>query len=284
MNRAAFYDAIRADINLTTRNVVGFEKHLDYVEAHAIALDKASYALATSSWETALTLHPVREYGSETYLRSKKYWPHVGMGLIQVTWRDNYIKAARLLGLPDTFFLDDPKRLLEWRYALPLLFKGMETGLYTGRKLDDYLDGVDESDAEDLREFSNARRIVNGTDKAVTIGKRALVFERGLKAAGYVPGAPVAAPVELPVEQRQPADGLTDEVDEERPPAPPGGGGKGKGAAIGGTVVAVGAGGAAIAADNDQFAGVILAVVIVAAIAVGAFFIIRRGRSAKKGK
>ena len=185
MNRAAFFDAIRDDINLTTENVVGFEKHLDYGEEHNIRLDKMAYALATSSWETAMTLRPIREYGSETYLRSKRYYPHVGMGLIQVTWRENYIKAAKLLGLPANFFVDDPRRLLEWKYALPLLFKGMETGLYTGKKLDDYLDGIDESDAEDLREFVNARRIVNGTDQQVVIGKRALVFERGLKAMGW---------------------------------------------------------------------------------------------------
>ncbi|MEP0323322.1 hypothetical protein [Bauldia litoralis] len=197
MDRAAFYDAIRDDINLTNQNVVGFDKHLDYIEERGIRLDKAAYGLATSSWETALTLHPIREYGSDKYLRSKKYWPYVGRGLIQVTWKENYIKAAKLLGLPSDIFVDDPAKLLEWDYALPLLFKGMEVGLYTGKDLDDYLDGVDESDAEDLREFSNARRIVNGTDKQVTIGKRALVFERGLKAAGY-PWDGVDAPSPTP--------------------------------------------------------------------------------------
>lgn len=217
MDRAAFYDAIRHDINLTMQNVVGFEKHLDYIEANGVRLDKAANALAESSWETALTMHPIREYGSEAYLRSKKYWPCVGMGLMQVTWRDNYIKAARLLGLPDDFFLKAPRKLLEWQYALPLLFRGMEVGLYTGKKVDDYLDGIDEPDAEDLREYTNARRVVNGTDKAATIGKRALVFERGLKAAGYPWQGAVARPV-APV---PPSDGTLGDPDPETPPGPP---------------------------------------------------------------
>ena len=208
MDRAVFYDAIRDEINLTTQNVTGFEKHLDYIEANAIRLDKAAYALATSSWETAMTLHPIREYGSERYLRSKRYWPYVGRGLIQVTWKENYVKAAKLLGLSTNTFVADPERLLEWRYALPLLFKGMEVGLYTGKKLDDYLDGRDEGDSEDLREFTNARRIVNGTDKAATIARRALVFERGLKAAKYMPGQP-----------DDPQDGDTG-IDDEKPDDP----------------------------------------------------------------
>ena len=185
MKRSAFYDSIRPRINLTTENVVGFEKHLDYIEANGIPLDKAAYALATSSWETGLRMTPINEGGSERYLRSKKYWPYFGRGLIQVTWRENYIKAARLLGLPENTFIVTPARLLKWQYALPLLFKGMETGLYTGKKLDDYVDGIDESDAEDLREFTNARRIVNVLDRAALIGQRAIVFEHALKDAGW---------------------------------------------------------------------------------------------------
>jgi putative chitinase len=65
------------------------------------------------------------------------------------------------------------------------MFLGMEQGFYTGKSLDDYIDDIDESDDEDLREFANARRIVNGTDKQVTIGKLALRFERALKAGKY---------------------------------------------------------------------------------------------------
>lgn len=202
MDRKAFYDALRPHVNLTTENVAGMERVLTYGELRKTLLNSFAYALATAWWETAQTMHPIREYGSEKYLRSKKYWPYVGMGLIQVTWEANYRKAARLLGLPEDTFVLAPSLLLEWEHALPLLFKGMETGLYTGKKLADYIDEIDEPDDEDLREYVNARRIVNGTDKATAIGKLALRFEAALKAAGYgqdvdqEPAPPVPPPAD----------------------------------------------------------------------------------------
>ena len=67
-------------------------------------------------------------------------------------------------------------------YSVKIIFDGMENGWFTTKKLDDYIDDIDEPDSEDLREFSNARRIVNGTDKASTIGKLALSFEKAIKA------------------------------------------------------------------------------------------------------
>lgn len=83
----------------------------------------------------------------------------------------------------------EPEVFLEWKVALPALFIGMQKGLYTGKDLDDYIDEVDENDREDLREYKNARRIVNATDKALTIGKLALGFEKCLKKAKYVANA-----------------------------------------------------------------------------------------------
>lgn len=185
MNRAAFYDAIRPDINLTTENVPGFDKHLDYGIETRVRLDKMAYALATSSWETGNLMRPVTEahWLSENWRKKNlRYYPWHGRGLIQTTWEENYRTMSKVLGVN---LLDEPDLLLEWNYALPALFVGMEQGLYTGKAFDDYLDGVDESDAEDLREYANARRIVNGSDKQIIIGKRALAFERGLKAMGW---------------------------------------------------------------------------------------------------
>ena len=201
IDKAKFYDSIRSKINLTTQNVVGFDKHLDYIEQHGIPVDKAAYALATSSWETNMTMHPVKEayWLSEDWRkRNLRYYPWYGRGLVQVTWEDNYRKMGKELGVD---FIVNPNLMLEWEYALPALFVGMEKGLYTGKDLDDYVDGIDESDAEDLREYTNARRIVNGTDRAVDIAKRAIIFEHGLRDAGYVAGAPVVVPpvVEPPV-------------------------------------------------------------------------------------
>lgn len=146
----------------------------------------AAYVLATAYHETAHTMKPVREYGGETYLRSKKYYPYVGMGYVQLTWKENYQKASKILGVD---FVKDPKKLLEPRYAVVILVTGMKEGWFTGKSLKDYIDNIDEDDKEDLREFSNARRIVNGTDKQVHIGQLALQYEKALKASGYALGA-----------------------------------------------------------------------------------------------
>ncbi|MHA1554814.1 MAG: glycoside hydrolase family 19 protein [Alphaproteobacteria bacterium] len=215
MNRKAFFDALRPYVNLTRENVAGAERILTYGEKQGTPRNDFAYALATAWWETGQRMQPITEYGSRRYLRSKKYWPFVGRGLIQVTWDYNYRKAAKSLELPLSTFMNEPNLLLEWKYALPLLFVGLETGMYTGKALDDYIDDIDEPDDEDLREYVAARRIVNGTDKARTIGQLALHFEHALIAAGYtVDGGrgPLTQPVPPP-----PAPPVTREPD--RPPA-----------------------------------------------------------------
>ncbi len=85
---------------------------------------------------------------------------------------------------------------MEPRHSVNILFDGMLNGWFTSKALDDYIDGIDENDAEDLREFANARRVVNGTDKQVEIGKLALVFESALKAGAY---GPITIPAPAPV-------------------------------------------------------------------------------------
>lgn len=189
MNRAAFYDCLRPKLNLTTQNVFGMEKVLDYAEAYHVSAAKLPYIIATAWWETAQTMQPVKEaYWMSEHWRKKnlRYYPWYGRGLIQITWESNYKRMWKELGLIGPM---EPEVFLEWSVALPALFIGMEKGLYTGKDLDDYIDEVDENDREDLREYKNARRIVNATDKALTIGKLALGFEKCLKKAKYVANA-----------------------------------------------------------------------------------------------
>lgn len=186
MNRPAYYNCLRTKLNLTTQNVQGMEKVLDYAEQHKTSASKLPYIVATAWWETNATMHPVKEayWMSESWRKQHlRYYPWYGRGLIQVTWEDNYKKMWRELGLQGPV---DPERFLDWNVAVPSLFVGMEKGLYTGKDLSDYIDEVDESDEEDLREFKAARRIVNVQDKALTIGKLALTFEKCLKKGEYV--------------------------------------------------------------------------------------------------
>ena len=201
MNRDAFYKALRPYLGAFDQNQVdGFERILDEAERRRTPLFDLAYMLPTAWWETGKTMQPVREafyLGSKAEAwrkRNLRYYPFYGRGLVQLTWDYNYKKASDKLGVD---FVKNPDRVMEWQYAVPILFDGMEAGWFTAKKLDDYIDDIDEDDAEDLREFVNARRIINGTDKASTIGSLALRFEQALKASDY--GAPPDVPVPEPI-------------------------------------------------------------------------------------
>jgi len=188
MDKKKFYDNIRSTFTLTATNVKGFDYVLDQAGKLNIPLHYLAYILATTFHETAHTMQPVTEYGSQAYLKSKKYWPYIGRGYVQLTWEVNYKKATdyfnKILGIK-VDFVKNPDLVKKPEYAIIILFVGMQEGWFTGKSLKDYIDDIDEDDKEDLREFTNARRIINGTDKQVMIGQYAIVFEKALKAAGY---------------------------------------------------------------------------------------------------
>lgn len=183
MDYKKFFELVRGDFgSLKQSQVDGFNDILGYAVQARTRVDNLAYLLATVWHETAFTMQPIKEFGSQKYLKGKKYWPYIGRGYVQLTWDYNYEKASKKFGVD---FVKEPDKVMEKRYALPILFVGMEEGWFTGKSFYDYLDGVDEEDKEDLREFSNARRIINGTDKQVEIGSIALKFERALRLSGY---------------------------------------------------------------------------------------------------
>lgn len=47
-----------------------------------------AYMLSTAYHETAMRMWPVTEYGSESYLKDKPYYPYVGRGFVQLTWEE----------------------------------------------------------------------------------------------------------------------------------------------------------------------------------------------------
>lgn len=158
--------------------------------ANDLLRNQCAYVLATTRHETAGTMKPIREYGGETYLKKKKYYPYVGMGYVQLTWRENYEKASRKLGVD---FVTNPRLLLKQEHAAKILVRGMQEGWFTGKKLADYIT-VYRSD------FKGARRIINGTDKAALIAGYAEQYDALLKAEGYG-----GAPVQPPAPQTPPA-------------------------------------------------------------------------------
>lgn len=137
--------------------------------------NQAAYVLATTWHESGHTMLPVRERGGETYLKAKAYWPYVGMGFVQLTWKRNYEFAGKKLGVD---FVGNPRLLLDPEHAGDILVQGMTAGWFTGRKLADYI-------TLQKSNFVGARRIINGTDRAGLIANYAMQYDADLKAVGY---------------------------------------------------------------------------------------------------
>jgi hypothetical protein len=158
MNMPYFFDRIRRSVfggKLTQKQVDGINKIINYRNTTYPKMPDAelAYLLATVTHETAFTMQPVTEYGSAAYLRSKKYWPWIGRGLIQITWKTNYAKYG----------ITNPDDALKWPLSLKIAFDGMIFGRFTGKKLSDYIV------PGKTPNFVGARSIINGTDKAKLI-------------------------------------------------------------------------------------------------------------------
>lgn len=164
---------------------------------------QCGYVLATAKWETAHTMQPLKETGTakvplppdevviarldkafkEGKLKwvKKPYWRDgwFGRGFAQLTHEFNYKGKLRDAVLK-VFGIDihaDRDQVLNPPIAAFILVWGMGKGIFTGKSLDDYIDDVDEADAEDYKEFLGARHIINGVDRQKEIAQLALAFE-----------------------------------------------------------------------------------------------------------
>jgi hypothetical protein len=102
---------------------------------------------------------------------------------------DNYKKAGAIVGVN---LVKYPDKAMEPKVAVKILFEGMLEGWFTGKKLSDYMDGAEETDAEDLKEFEGGRRIINGVDKKKEIAKIALLIDRSLRKAEVANDSPLS--------------------------------------------------------------------------------------------
>lgn len=143
--------------------------------------------LATA-WHEA-RFEPVEEIGkgkSKAYGKPGKYGqaPY-GRGLVQVTHDVNYewldAAAAEAGLIQKGELLKDFSLALRPDIAALALVKGMEDGAYTTKKLADYL--PDEIGTKP--QFVNARRIINGTDRAEMIAGYALHIQSSIIAGRW---------------------------------------------------------------------------------------------------
>lgn len=168
------YDIIRTLTgSLSTSQVQGIESIVTTANSYNWSYPQCAYALATVYHETARTMQPVIEAGSQSYLRAKRYYPYIGRGLVQITWLSNYKRFGDVLSVDLVHF---PEKALDLNTSLGIMAKGMSQGLFTGKGYNNMpLRSYNKAD------YINARRIINGLDKASTIADYALVFEKALR-------------------------------------------------------------------------------------------------------
>jgi putative chitinase len=202
-DRDYFFDVVRASLfhgSLSQSQVDGMNYILDQWdklwEANFPRGDKRhlAYCLATVYHETGQAMRPVEEWGKgegHSYGQPTGPYDHCyyGRGHVQLTWEDNYIAGTERLkpyGL-DADLHQHPELMLEDAISVTILFDGMRDGWWTGVDLDKYINDATEDPV-------NARRVVNGTDKADTIAGYYWKFKDALQPAPAEPERPTDGP------------------------------------------------------------------------------------------
>ena len=198
-NRSPFFAAYRAAYGaLTSAQVSSLESLLESMEQEQEIsnVKQFAYMFATIKHETANTFHPITEMGAVSYFN--RYDPiladtvvrraaaksngntakgdgykYRGRGFVQITWKNNYKKLGDALGYD---LVNNPDQALDPVVAYKVMSYGMRKGIFTGKKLSDYI-------TDTATDYVSARRIINGTDRADTIAGYAVSFEKILKAS-----------------------------------------------------------------------------------------------------
>jgi putative chitinase len=197
---AVFFDVCRDTVmgpTLDVREVNGSEFILAAMKG--APLSWTAYALATAWHETAHTMQPIREMGGPAYLTrmydvdgrrpglARKMGNRTpgdgvkfcGRGYVQLTWRNNYRLAGAKLGVP---LEAKPDLAMQPDVAAKIMRHGMTEGWFTGKAFRHYLPARGTASRP---QFTEARRIINGLDKAALIAGYALEFQVALVKGGW---------------------------------------------------------------------------------------------------
>lgn len=184
-------------------------------DPHVKSVSWLAYMLATAWHETAFTMQPIHEYGGKAYFirnyggqtrkgrelgndTPEEGFDYAGQGFVQLTGESNYEKSEEALrreypqiitefeqrtgkrfdltvgDQPDD--KSDPTNAQDPAIAYAIMSYGMRVGLFTGRKLANYFNSVEEDPF-------NARKIINGLDHADAIARYYAQFKRILQNA-----------------------------------------------------------------------------------------------------
>ena len=220
MDRPTFFAAVRRQPfrgKMTQQQVEGLKAILDEWDRWMPKGDQRwlAYLLGTAFHETATTMQPIREYGGDGYffrmydIRGDR--PNVartlgntqpgdgarfcGRGFVQLTGRAGYIRAGRAVGVD---LIATPDAAMRPDFAAHIAIVGMAEGWFTGKKLADYFNTA-------VTDWRNARRIINGLDRADLIAGYAIAFHGAIKAAQAASDATPAATPPTPAAAPPPA-------------------------------------------------------------------------------
>jgi putative chitinase len=230
-DRKVFFERVRGKPfggTLTQAQVDGLNALLDADEKYGAetSIPQFSYMLATAHLETGATMQPIKEYGGTAYftrmydikgerpakakelgnLQSGDGAKYCGRGYVQLTGRTNYARATkelRAMGF-DVDLVAKPDDAMRPDVAAAILFAGMEQGWFTGKTLDQTIDDL--VDGDERADFIQARRIINGTDRAAAIADTAEQFLSALLLANVEGPPPVEdlKPVPAPADRLGP--------------------------------------------------------------------------------
>jgi len=170
---------------LSPAQVESYEAILDAAAADGVEDPRQlAYILATTRGEVGSAMQPVREVGRGKGRAYGKPAPngqtYYGRGFVQLTWQRNYRAMGDLLGIE---LVSSPDLALDRQIAAQILVKGMKRGMFTGKALSTYISG-------DRCDFLNARRIINGMDRASEFARFAANYLKAITAAGVTEQAP----------------------------------------------------------------------------------------------
>jgi hypothetical protein len=209
IDRDTFFNGVRASLfggKLSQSQVDGMNYLLDVWEDYFEKPNPRdgnrwlSYCMATVFHETGKKMVPVPEVGKgKGYAYGKPSGPYnqiyYGRGHVQLTWEDNYKKGQDQL--KDNYGVDVPiwpqaDLMLKDQASALILYDGMTNGWFTGVGLSKYFNSTVEDPV-------NARRVVNGTDKALTIAGYYQKFKAAIVTAPEPAPSPEPQPPETPV-------------------------------------------------------------------------------------
>ncbi|RWM11234.1 MAG: hypothetical protein E5X53_17305 [Mesorhizobium sp.] len=199
INRNFLFDYARLNLfdgRMTQSQVNGIIAILNNWEPALSTLDDRwlAYMLATAHHETGRTMQPVRETFAATDQRAiailerawaakrlhwvtNPYWrpdsegkSWLGRGLVQLTHKANYERIGRLLKVD---LVANPDLAMQPLVAANIMVRGMIDGIFTRYRLSQFFDGQ-------KADWRNARRIINGTERADLVASYAKKYYAAL--------------------------------------------------------------------------------------------------------